>query len=132
MVWFQLKETLQLLILHLLVAITRAQALLIIVGNPAVLGLDPLWRALLNYIHNGGGWKGKKIDWDPEEPILPGGYDRQMREQAEGKARDMISRLKSFIVHNTEDLALVDEDGSTDSDSDDEGYMDNGVWREEE
>lgn len=51
-----------------------------------------------------------------------------MRDQAEGEERDMISRLKSFIVENTEDLAFLDEN----DDSDGEGYMDNGVWREEE
>jgi helicase MOV-10 len=112
------------------VAITRAQALIIIIGNPLVLSLDPLWRALLNYIHAGGGWRGKKIEWDPEQPIVPDGYDRQMREHAEGEAQDMISRLRSFIVENTEDLAFLDVDSETDSEG--EGYMDSGNWREEE
>lgn len=93
-----------------------------------VLSLDPLWRSLLNYIHINGGWRGKEIEWNPEEPVLPDGYDRRMRDRAEGEARDMISRLKSFIVENTEDLAFLDEN----DDSDGEGYMDNGVWREEE
>jgi len=111
------------------VAITRAQALLIIIGNPNVLSLDPLWRALLNYIYTGGGWRGKGIEWDPTEPIIPDGYDRRMRDLAEGEALDMISRLKSLIVENTEDLNLVDEIGGSDSDG--EGYMDNGIWRED-
>lgn len=31
------------------VALTRAQALLIIVGNPHVLALDPFWRSILQY-----------------------------------------------------------------------------------
>jgi helicase MOV-10 len=88
-----------------------------------------LWRALLNFIHVRGGWRGKAIEWDPTEPILPGGYDQQIRDVAEVDANDMISRLKSLIVENTEDLNLVDE---SDSDSDGAGYMDNGVWREEE
>ena len=118
------------LIWYVPVAITRAQALLIIVGNPMVLSLDPLWRTLLNYIHAGGGWRGKEIEWDPTEPIQQGGYDTHIRDSAEREALDMISRLKSIIVENTEDLNLVDEIG--DSDSDGEGYMDNGVWREEE
>jgi helicase MOV-10 len=86
-----------------------------------------MWRALLNYIHQGGGWRGKCIEWDPTEPILPDGYDRQIRNQAEREAHDMISRLKSLIVENTEDLGIIDDIGSGD-----EGYMDNGVWREEE
>src|ERR1700755_756991 len=48
----------------LLVAITRAQSLLILVGDPEVLGKDNFWRTFLNYItlHNGStgklpGWK---------------------------------------------------------------------------
>lgn len=95
-----------------------------------VLSLDPLWRTLLNYIHTNGGWRGKGIEWDPEQPIVPEGYDRQMREHAEGEARDMITRLRSFIAENTEDLALVDVDSATGSEG--EGYLDGGNWREEE
>ena len=116
------------------VAITRAQALMIIVGNPAVLSLDSLWRTLLNYIHVGGGWRGKKIQWDPLETVLPSGYDQQRREQAQGDTQDMLARLRAFIVESTEDFAAfgdIDEDGG-DSHSDGEGFMDSGVWREEE
>ncbi|KAF7323612.1 RNA helicase [Mycena kentingensis (nom. inval.)] len=43
------------------VAITRAQALLIVIGDPNVLGLDPLWRAFLNFVHSNGGWTGADI-----------------------------------------------------------------------
>ncbi|KAJ7931318.1 hypothetical protein B0H13DRAFT_1858158 [Mycena leptocephala] len=38
------------------VAVTRAQALLIVIGDPDVLSLDPLWRSFLNYIYTNGGW----------------------------------------------------------------------------
>jgi len=37
------------------VAITRAQALLIVIGNPHVLLTDPHWAALLSYIQSRGG-----------------------------------------------------------------------------
>ncbi|KIL59259.1 hypothetical protein M378DRAFT_169528 [Amanita muscaria Koide BX008] len=33
-----------------LVVMTSAQVLLIVVGNPAILSLDPLWRSDLNYL----------------------------------------------------------------------------------
>lgn len=95
-----------------------------------MLSLDPLWRALLNYIYLGGGWRGKSIDWDPQEPLLYSGYDEQIRQHAESEAEDMISRLRSLIVENTEDLATVDEEEGLDAHR--EGYMDNAVWREEE
>ncbi|KAF8869389.1 AAA domain-containing protein [Infundibulicybe gibba] len=49
--------------------------LLIVVGDPQVLGLDPLWRSFLNYAYNNGGWKGPDIPWDPLEPVEETGYD---------------------------------------------------------
>jgi helicase MOV-10 len=65
---------------YVLVAVTRAQALLIIVGDPQVLSLDPFWRAFLNYVYLNGGWTGlPDIAWDPEaeaEVDEAGGYDR--------------------------------------------------------
>ncbi|QRV74351.1 RNA helicase [Ceratobasidium sp. AG-Ba] len=48
------------------VAITRAQALLIIIGDPMVLGLDRLWRRFLYYIYHSGGWKGSPFPWNPD------------------------------------------------------------------
>ncbi|GAA5878816.1 hypothetical protein JCM8547_004841 [Rhodosporidiobolus lusitaniae] len=46
------------------VALTRAQAGLIVVGDPDLLALDPLWRKLQLYIHDGRGWEGQ--EWDAE------------------------------------------------------------------
>ncbi|ETW75760.1 hypothetical protein HETIRDRAFT_390120 [Heterobasidion irregulare TC 32-1] len=46
------------------VALTRAQALLIVIGDPAVLGKIPLWRGFLNFVHMRGGHTGKNFDWD--------------------------------------------------------------------
>ncbi|KAJ7034542.1 P-loop containing nucleoside triphosphate hydrolase protein [Mycena alexandri] len=86
------------------VAITRAQALLIVIGNPDILALDPLWRAFLNYIHTRGGWRGKDITWNPDDPVVsgPSGYDAEMKSRAEGEAEEMITRLKSLIVQKNE------------------------------
>lgn len=49
------------------VAVTRAQALLIIVGDPTILSLDPLWRNFLNYIHSSGGWTNLPKDWPDDD-----------------------------------------------------------------
>lgn len=56
-------------------AITRAQALLIVVGDPDVLGKDELWRTFLNYAHICGGWRGKKLRWKPEKKVHVPGYE---------------------------------------------------------
>ncbi|KAI9462823.1 hypothetical protein BJY52DRAFT_1415043 [Lactarius psammicola] len=57
-----------------LVAITRAQALLIVVGDPEVLGKDELWRTFLNYAYSRKGWTGKAPSWKPEEDVDVPGY----------------------------------------------------------
>ncbi|KAG1680363.1 hypothetical protein FOA52_015454 [Chlamydomonas sp. UWO 241] len=60
------------------VAITRAKALVVVVGNPDVLVQDVSWRALLRYIKaNGGATGGKAI---PPDDVL----DELDREQAAG------------------------------------------------
>ncbi|CAE7221372.1 unnamed protein product [Rhizoctonia solani] len=48
------------------VAITRAQSLLVVIGDPNVLGLDGLWRRFLYFVYRSGGWKGAPFPWDPE------------------------------------------------------------------
>ncbi|KAI0263051.1 P-loop containing nucleoside triphosphate hydrolase protein [Gloeopeniophorella convolvens] len=76
------------------VAVTRAKALLIVVGDPLVLGLDPLWRAFLNSVHAGGGWRGQEIPWDPLVPVNPdGGYDAELRARAVEDADALAQRL---------------------------------------
>ncbi|GAA5820382.1 hypothetical protein JCM3770_000816 [Rhodotorula araucariae] len=46
------------------VALTRAQAGVVVVGNPEVLAIDPLWRKFLVAVHDGGGWTGEPWDAD--------------------------------------------------------------------
>jgi len=57
------------------VAITRAQSLLIVVGDPEVLGKDELWRTFLNYASLRGGWTGKRPSWDPNAEVFVPGYE---------------------------------------------------------
>lgn len=63
----------------LLVAITRAQALLIVLGDPEVLGKDELWRTFLNYAYLRGGWNGKMLTWKPKEDVHVPGYEVKPR-----------------------------------------------------
>lgn len=57
------------------VAITRAQALLIVIGDPEVLRKDKLWRIFLNYIESRKGWAGKVQSWKPDEAVHLPEYD---------------------------------------------------------
>lgn len=87
-----------------LVAVTRAKALLVIVGNPSVLSLDPLWRSFLNYIYNNGGWKGASPSWNTEIPVdEAGGYDRQVREAAENDMNELTRIMESLTTANVEE-----------------------------
>jgi len=53
------------------VAITRAKALLIVIGNPHVLGKDPHWKQLLNYCRINNSYLGTPLlDEDKEEDEL--------------------------------------------------------------
>lgn len=100
---------------RLSVAVTRAQALLIVVGNPHVLGLDPLWRSFLNYIHANNGWTGSMdIPWNPDDSDdddQP--YDVRARRQAEVDMNDFTRRMEELALGNAEDGAN-EEDANVD------------------
>jgi len=89
------------------VAVTRAQAMLIIVGDPAVLSLDPLWRSFLNYIHLRGGWTGSPISWDPTAVVDAGGYDRAARDSVESEMSDFARRLEELTLAGMESVEEV-------------------------
>lgn len=91
------------------VAVTRAQALLIVVGDPYVLSLDPLWRSFLNYVHINKGWKGIPIPWDPREPVRDsGGYDAELRELGLADMNDFTRRMESLTLENVDDVNEAD------------------------
>lgn len=76
---------------------------MIVVGNPMVLSLDPMWKAFLNFVHTGGGWTGKKIDWDPEEPVLSTvDYMLERRKMDEAQMEDTLLRLRAMIISKHE------------------------------
>ncbi|KAJ3561909.1 hypothetical protein NP233_g9903 [Leucocoprinus birnbaumii] len=86
------------------VSVTRAKALLIIIGDPNVLGLDPLWRLFLNYIHNNNGWKGPDIPWDPSEPVdEAGGYDIAVRDSAALDMNAFTRRMENLTMEGVQE-----------------------------
>lgn len=109
------------------VAITRAQALLVVIGDPRVLSLDPLWRGFLNYIYNLRAWKGKPTpDWDTTAAVEDTAYDVQRRRQAQVDHVDLIARIADAVEgeHQVDDL-------------ENEGHQEDAVvverpWREAE
>jgi helicase MOV-10 len=98
---------------------TRAQALLIIIGEPAVLSLEPLWRAFLNYIHRSGGWTGKRIDWDDDDDEAIN-FLEQRQSKAKNQMDDLVSRLQDLVLEDRE------------SDSEDGDDVHDRPWREDE
>ena len=74
--------------------------MLIIVGDPHVLSLDPLWRNFLNYIYVNGGWTGpEKISWDPKDPVdEAGGYDKRIRQATQLDMDDFMKRMEAMSL----------------------------------
>ncbi|KAG8924470.1 hypothetical protein FRC01_011457 [Tulasnella sp. 417] len=100
------------------VAVTRAKSVLIVVGDPDVLGLDPLWRRFLNQIHTDGGWKGQRIPWDPTAEVVEGPstsddhlpYDAQMRAQSELDLRKLVARTSTMGLEALDEVEELEAD----------------------
>lgn len=79
-----------------------------------MLSLDPIWRGFLNYVHMNEGWRGKQIDWDPEEPVLQTAeYASERKQRAEGELEETIARLQAMIITKHDDNVFdidVEED----------------------
>ncbi|KAH8113520.1 P-loop containing nucleoside triphosphate hydrolase protein [Phellopilus nigrolimitatus] len=89
------------------VAVTRAQALLIVVGDPFVLALDPLWKAFINYVHQGGGYRGKRIDWNPAEPVdRTVKFDEARRDQGLTELEELILRTREMQLAESDDEVI--------------------------
>ncbi|KAJ7931319.1 RNA helicase [Mycena leptocephala] len=94
------------------VAVTRAQALLIVIGDPDVLSLDPLWRSFLNYIYTNGGWTGADISWDPRLPVdAAEKYDEIIRQGAQRDMNAFTRRMEELTI-----AGVAAEEGEGDGD----------------
>ncbi|KAF9520564.1 hypothetical protein BS47DRAFT_1387180 [Hydnum rufescens UP504] len=104
------------------VAMTRAQALLICIGDPTVLSLDKMWRKFLDYIHARGGWKGIPKDWSAPEP---GTED----------SRDFVSLRLSDARRVMDDLGAEEMEAVLNGDNDassSNSDLEEQPWREPE
>lgn len=77
------------------VAVTRAQALLIVVGDPETLGCDALFRSFINYVYNAGGYKGVAPSWDTKREVVedPGALIEERRDEAMNELEALVSKL---------------------------------------
>ncbi|OCH91262.1 P-loop containing nucleoside triphosphate hydrolase protein [Obba rivulosa] len=96
------------------VAVTRAKALLVVIGDPSVLSLDPLWRSFLNYVHVNGGWKGNPPTWDTSAPVdNSGDYMQEARETSIGDMNEFARRMEALTL---QEAAAEDEDADANVD----------------
>lgn len=94
------------------VAITRAQALLIIIGNPKVLASDPHWAALLQSCVARGAYTG---DVQPPQSVNAGGGGQGVAAAAEeggGPAFLTLEQAESLLLTGDEELAEDAEEPS--------------------
>ncbi|KAG2058194.1 P-loop containing nucleoside triphosphate hydrolase protein [Suillus hirtellus] len=106
------------------VAVTRAQALLIVVGDPNVLSLDPLWRSFLNYVHLNGGWAGPGPTWDTTETVDESGeYDQHVRAAAMTDMNLLARRIEGVVSESV-------QTGTANEDDDDHDANFDKPWRE--
>ncbi|KAH9825185.1 P-loop containing nucleoside triphosphate hydrolase protein [Melampsora americana] len=115
------------------VAITRAQAALVIIGDASVLKLDPLWKQYLSTLSIKGCWKGQPINWDAEDYLYPSsdesGTSEEMSESDTGYTRPRLQpSTRKTKVRSVEDdhlfllTGMVQTISLEDSLSDEEDY----------
>ncbi|KAI1789433.1 P-loop containing nucleoside triphosphate hydrolase protein [Ganoderma leucocontextum] len=76
------------------VAMTRAQALLIVVGDAAILSVDPLWRGFMNYVHTNNGWRGDAPTWNVDAPVVEDAdYADELREAIAADMNAVMAQL---------------------------------------
>jgi len=105
------------------VAMTRAQALLIIVGDPIVLSLDSMWREFLDYVHASGGWRGKPKDWSDDNSST-----RDLIQERRNDARTTMDEL----TQRMQDIVIGELPGGGDDSSRDGEEAQDKPWREDE
>lgn len=75
--------------------------MLIMVGDPEVLKLDPLWRTFLNYIRLREGSLGKEPSWKAKDVVSLAGYEIIPRQEGviygeefiDGKSKEIYRYL---------------------------------------
>ena len=99
-------------------------ALLIVIGNPEVLSLDPMWRSFLNYVRRNNGCIGAEISWNYNQEVdVTGDY-------AEGYINAGIDDMNALAVRLQERTLARASVG--DGESDDDGGNVDRPWKDAE
>jgi len=89
--------------------------LLIVVGDPEVLGKDELWRTFLNYIKLRKGWTGKGHSWNAEEVVHVPSYEIVPRKGGIVYGDEFIDGKSEMIYRVVEaDSILTGHEGRSD------------------
>jgi len=99
-------------------------ALLIVIGNPEVLSLDPMWRSFLNYVRRNNGCIGEEISWNYNQEVdVTGDY-------AEGYIDARIGDMNALTIRLQERTLARASVG--DGESDDDGGNVDRPWKDAE
>ena len=86
-------------------------ALLIVIGNPEVLSLDPMWRSFLNYIRRNNGCRGAEISWDYNEEVdVAGDYAEGYRNVGMDDMYALTIRLQDRTLARVSAAAAESDD----------------------
>lgn len=101
-------------------------ALLIVVGNPEVLSLDPMWRSFLNYVRSNNGCTGAEISWDYDQEVdVAGDY-------AGGYIDAGINDMNALMIRLQERTLAGASAGGGGADDDDDGGNVDRPWKDAE
>ena len=81
------------------VAFTRAQAMLIVVGDPNTLRVSPLWRFFMQYVHKHRAWEGYRPSWNVSEEVVLAEWVREDLPRNEWeRGEEFMDGRRSFIL----------------------------------
>lgn len=101
-------------------------ALLLVVGNPEVLSLDPMWRSFLNYVRSNNGCTGAEISWDYDQEVdVAGDY-------AGGYINARIDDMNALMIRLQERALAGASAGGGEVDDDDDGGNVDRPWKDAE